>query len=110
MLNVARVKCGRRRSIPHQNAGARDMEADLVSSSIPKVFGGGKEETFTAARGRYTLRASDRAFILSARPHEDYVRQRGDVMSRLTACVKATILICAGLAGFLSQPNSAAAF
>src|ERR1043166_2639896 len=40
-----------------------------------------------------------------------YVRQRGgDVMSRLTACVKATILICAGLAGFLSQPDSAAAF
>jgi sugar lactone lactonase YvrE len=31
-------------------------------------------------------------------------------MSRLTACVKATILICAGLAGFLSQPHSAAAF
>ena len=31
-------------------------------------------------------------------------------MSRLTACVKATILICAGLAGVLSQPHSAAAF
>jgi sugar lactone lactonase YvrE len=31
-------------------------------------------------------------------------------MSRLTASVKATILICAGLAGFLSQPHSAAAF
>jgi streptogramin lyase len=31
-------------------------------------------------------------------------------MSRLTACVKATIVICAGLAGFLSQPDSAAAF
>jgi sugar lactone lactonase YvrE len=31
-------------------------------------------------------------------------------MSRLTACVKATILICAGLAGFLSHPHSAAAF
>jgi len=31
-------------------------------------------------------------------------------MGRLTACVKATILICAGLAGFLSQPDSAAAF
>jgi sugar lactone lactonase YvrE len=31
-------------------------------------------------------------------------------MSRLTACVKATVLICAGLAGFLSQPDSAAAF
>jgi sugar lactone lactonase YvrE len=31
-------------------------------------------------------------------------------MSRLTACVKATILICAGLTGFLSQPHSAAAF
>src|SRR5215813_12869889 len=31
-------------------------------------------------------------------------------MSRLTACVKATILIGAGLAGFLSQPHSAAAF
>ena len=31
-------------------------------------------------------------------------------MSRLTACVKATVLICAGLAGLLSQPHSAAAF
>jgi sugar lactone lactonase YvrE len=31
-------------------------------------------------------------------------------MSRLTACVKATTLICTGLAGFLSQPDSAAAF
>jgi len=31
-------------------------------------------------------------------------------MRRLTACVKATILICAGLAGFLSHPHSAAAF
>jgi sugar lactone lactonase YvrE len=31
-------------------------------------------------------------------------------MSRLTACVKAITLVCAGLAGFLSQPDSAAAF
>jgi len=31
-------------------------------------------------------------------------------MRRLTACVKATTLLCAGLAAFLSQPNSAAAF
>jgi DNA-binding beta-propeller fold protein YncE len=31
-------------------------------------------------------------------------------MSRLTACVKATVLICAGLTGFLFQPDSAAAF
>ncbi len=31
-------------------------------------------------------------------------------MSRLTACVKITTLICGGLAAFLSQSNSAAAF
>src|SRR5215831_10204779 len=31
-------------------------------------------------------------------------------MSRLTACVKITTLLCAGLAVFLSQPNPAAAF
>jgi sugar lactone lactonase YvrE len=31
-------------------------------------------------------------------------------MSRFTAYVKATTLLCAGLAAFLSQPNSAAAF
>jgi sugar lactone lactonase YvrE len=31
-------------------------------------------------------------------------------MSRLTACVKITTLLCAGVAAFLSQPNSAAAF
>ncbi len=31
-------------------------------------------------------------------------------MSRLTACMKAATLLCAGLAAFLSQPNSAAAF
>ena len=31
-------------------------------------------------------------------------------MSRLTACVKIATLLCAGLAVFLSQSNSAAAF
>ncbi len=31
-------------------------------------------------------------------------------MSRFTACVKTAALLCAGLAAFLSQPNSAAAF
>src|SRR5262249_828345 len=31
-------------------------------------------------------------------------------MSRFTACVKVTTLLCAGVAAFLSQPNSAAPF
>src|SRR5215470_8762415 len=31
-------------------------------------------------------------------------------MSRFTACVKITTLLCAGLAAFLSQPDRAAAF
>jgi DNA-binding beta-propeller fold protein YncE len=37
-------------------------------------------------------------------------KNRGDVMSRLTACVKITTLLCAGLTAFLSRPDPAAAF
>src|SRR5690242_18612113 len=37
-------------------------------------------------------------------------QKRGNVMSRLTSCVKTAALLAAGLAVFLSQPNSAAAF
>src|SRR4029077_21109921 len=39
-----------------------------------------------------------------------YFQKRGDVMSRLTACMKIVTLFCAGLTVLLSQSNSAAAF